>query len=270
MGPVLALQIQHRSKFTLSKLNPFRRAKKATPDSDLPPTAASLDLVDNRKKMQELSRPRLGSSIFSDEVKESGADKASTLTAGTDSGATTTGGNVKEEHFAATRDPDPQNRQRWERKMVVRMIQRNGRESRADVITRTERRVRHKSPFMATSVKKLVKVAHQIAGKNVDDALLQMRFSKKKVAREVRFHLERARDKAVAIHGMGLGQQNGQGLLETPRTIKTKDGQWLDVKDPTRVYVAEAWVNKGPWRGFRIVSQGRGRRSRWMRPSAGL
>jgi ribosomal protein L22 len=272
VGPLLTLQTQRRTKLSWSKLNPFARKRKAT-DPLLGASASGLDDAANRQKLQQdMMQPGLDSSIFADEVTESGADKSTKPATGLPSH----GPPVTPGQLAATQDPDPQNRQRWERKMVIRMIQRNGRESRREVIARTERQILHKSPFIATSVKKLVKVARQIAGKPLDDALLQMQFSKKKNAREVKYHLERARDTAVAVHGMGLGNATGNGSAtdngerKTVRTIETKDGKWLDVKDPTKMYVAEAWVNKGQWRGYRIVHMGRGRMSKHMKPSAGM
>ncbi|QSS61021.1 mitochondrial large ribosomal subunit [Histoplasma capsulatum] len=102
--------------------------------------------------------------------------------------------------------PFPNRRARWERKMVIRSIRRRGRLTRREEIARTERESLSKSHFFKTSVKKLMMVARQIAGKNIDDAILQMRFSPKKVAKDVKAHLELARDEAVVLHGMGLGR----------------------------------------------------------------
>ncbi|KAL8864738.1 MAG: hypothetical protein Q9174_007241 [Haloplaca sp. 1 TL-2023] len=48
-------------------------------------------------------------------------------------------------------------------------------------------------------------LARQIAGKPIDEAIIQMRFSKKKAARDVKKHLEYARDEAIVKRGMGLG-----------------------------------------------------------------
>ncbi len=93
--------------------------------------------------------------------------------------------------------------------MVMRRVHRNlsayGGESRVERIARTERSHLSKSPPLPTSTKKLVHLAHQIQGKTVEDALVQMRFSKKKMAREVRWQLEEARDTAVVQHGIGPG-----------------------------------------------------------------
>ncbi|OJD14675.1 hypothetical protein AJ78_04999 [Emergomyces pasteurianus Ep9510] len=106
--------------------------------------------------------------------------------------------------------PFPNRRARWERKMVIRSIRRRGRLTRREEIARTERESLSKSHFFKTSVKKLMMVARQIAGKNIDDAILQMRFSPKKVAKDVKAHLELARDEAIVVHGMGLGRSRSQ------------------------------------------------------------
>lgn len=168
-------------------------------------------------------------------------------------------------------DPDPASRVRWERKQLIRQVHRGtdafSTEPRRSRILRTERSLLTKSPWLATSTKKLVKLAHQIQGKPVSDALVQMRFSKKKMAQEVKYQLERARDLAVVERGMGLGEAKGEVLPES-RAIefRTKDGKHLKVTDPTRMYVAEAWVNRGPWRGVDADYRARGRVFRKMKP----
>lgn len=188
------------------------------------------------------------------------------------------------EHLARAVDPDPRSRVRWERKMVIRQVQRGtdpfSREPRAARIARTERQMTTKSPFLATSTKKLVKLAHQIQGKTVAEALVQMRFSKKKMAQEVRYQLELARDLAVAERGMGLGAKRAlaaegegegeaSGIQANGETveIQTKDGKWVKIDDPTRMYVAEAWVNRGPWRGKVPDYRARGRVNIKHRPT---
>lgn len=142
------------------------------------------------------------------------------------------------------------------------------REPRAARLARTERRMLYKSLVLPTSVKKLVHLAHQIQGKTIADALEQMRYSKKKMAREVRAELEIARDRAIAERGMGLGRVGG--AAEAPdevAKVQTKDGQWVTIDDPTRMYVAEAWVGRGPWRGFKKDYRARGRMNIMKRPS---
>ncbi|PGG98174.1 hypothetical protein GX51_06962 [Blastomyces parvus] len=154
--------------------------------------------------------------------------------------------------------PFPNRRARWERKMVIRSIRRRGRLTRTEEIARTERESLSKSHFFKTSVKKLMMVARQIAGKNIDDAILQMRYSPKKVAKDVKEHLELARDEAVVVHGMGLGRgqksattvvaeaEEGAGKsTENPITITLKDGQRKTITDRTAIYIAQAWVGRG-------------------------
>ncbi|AEO64746.1 99ec31df-74a8-41e5-962f-66f1e8244550 [Thermothielavioides terrestris] len=235
-----------------------------------------------------------GPAIFEDELKDTAAP--------TEPGAvgqrqpatyTRAGASLVREHLARAVDPDPRSRVRWERKMVIRQVHRGtdpySVEPRAERIARTERKLTSKSPWLATSTKKLVKLAHQIQGKTVDDAIVQMRFSKKKMAQEVRYQLELARDLAIAERGMGLGSKsaaaNGEGegaaaaaaegevrQSENKKVIeiRTKDGKWVKIDDPTRMYVAEAWVNRGPWRGKLIDYRARGRTYIKQRPTASI
>lgn len=181
------------------------------------------------------------------------------------------GASLVREHLARGADPDPRSRVRWERKMVIRQISRGtdafSKEPREEKIMRTERVVTSKSPFLATSVKKLVHLARQVQGKTVEEALTQMRYSKKKMAKEVKVQLEMARDVAIAERGMGLGKGK-EGGKEVE--IRTKDGKFVKVDDPTRMYVSEAWVGRGPWRGRRLYFMGRGRVSVHMKPSTSI
>lgn len=100
-----------------------------------------------------------------------------------------------------------------------------------------------KSHDFKTSIKKLLKLAKQISGKTVEEAIVQMRFSKKKAAKDVKDHLEHARNEAIVRRGMGLGL--GVDGKFHPREIVTKDGKRVLVKDPTTLYVDQAWVGKG-------------------------
>ncbi|KAI9849969.1 MAG: 54S ribosomal protein L22, mitochondrial [Thelocarpon superellum] len=145
--------------------------------------------------------------------------------------------------MAAVLDPQPLVRRRWERKMVIRDIRKRGRLSRTAMIKRTERESLSKSHFLKTSVKKLAPIARQIAGKSVDDALLQMRFSKKKAAKEVKKHLEHARDEAIVRRGMSLGGTTG--VTGSPVPIVTKEGRKKMVRDRTELYIDQAWVGRG-------------------------
>ena len=111
---------------------------------------------------------------------------------------------------------------------------------------------------MATSVKKLMMLSRQISGKSVDDAITQMTWSKKKMSAEIRYYLEEARDLAIAQRGMGLGKVNGE-LYDNPQKIQTTEGKWVEVVDPSRMYIAQSWVGRGKWRGKSIDPKGRGR-----------
>lgn len=126
--------------------------------------------------------------------------------------------------------------------MVIREITKRGRLSRTQLLKQQERVLVSKSHDFKTSVKKLVPLAKQIAGKSIDDAIVQMRFSKKKAAKDVKEHLEYARNQAIVSRGMGLGL-NGKSF--EPQQIQTKDGTRVNVTDPTTLYVSQAWCGKG-------------------------
>lgn len=145
--------------------------------------------------------------------------------------------------MAAVVDPQPGVRKRWERKMVMRDIRRRGRLSRTLTIKATERESLSKSHMFKTSLKKLGPLARQIAGKTVEDAIVQMRFSKKKVARDVKEHLEHARNEAIVRRGMGLGGVNG--TKGDPVEIESKEGKKRLVNDRTGIYIDQAWVGRG-------------------------
>jgi ribosomal protein L22 len=187
-------------------------------------------------------------------------------------------------------DPDPRSRVRWERKMVIRHVAKAtnpfSREKRADRIRRTEKEIRVRSPFLPTSWKKLVHLSRQIAGKTVDDALVQMRYSKKKMAKEIAYHLELAKDRAIVERGMGLGkvkvkselaaaegeegrEAKAQGEKVEVQEIQNKAGKWMEIEDPTKLYIAQSWINRGPWRGRRYVFRARGRCDMLLSPSTG-
>lgn len=127
--------------------------------------------------------------------------------------------------------------------MVIREVRKRGRLTRTQVIKRQERELVSRSHNFKTSVKKLMFLARQIAGKSVEEAIVQMRFSKKKAALDVRKHLEHARNEAIVRRGMGLGVVDGKKI--PPVSIQTKDGQRVKVEDPTTLYVDQAWVGKG-------------------------
>lgn len=147
------------------------------------------------------------------------------------------------ENLQMALDPNPTARRRWERKMIIREIRQRGRLSKAEHILRTERHSTSKSHWIKTSIKKLNPLANQIAGKNVDEAILQMRYSDKKVSKDVRELLEHARNEAVARMGMGMQQDHGL----TPITVTLKTGQRKKITNPTAIYIDQAWVNRGPF-----------------------
>lgn len=147
------------------------------------------------------------------------------------------------ETMAAALDPDPEARKRWERKMVIREIVKRGRLSKAQLLKRQERELLSKSHDFKTSVKKLVPLAKQITGKTLEEAIVQMRFSKKKAAVDVREHLVHAKNEAIVKRGMGLGGKT----VSPPVKIETKDGKRVKVDDPTRIYIAQAWCGKGSY-----------------------
>ncbi|EME83465.1 uncharacterized protein MYCFIDRAFT_203648 [Pseudocercospora fijiensis CIRAD86] len=173
--------------------------------------------------------------------------------------------------------PDPAARERWERKKVIQLVKKGGRLTKPEFLKRTEREHLVKSHNMKTSVKKLGMIARQIAGKTIDDAIVQMRFSPKKVAQEVLKQLEFARDEAVVMRGMGLagaaeehagvlnesstdiagttaaGLEAARGTLaqritsDNPISIQLKDGKRHQIDDPSKIYIDQAWVGRGPY-----------------------
>lgn len=165
--------------------------------------------------------------------------------------------------------------------MVIRHVAKAtdpfSRESRLAKIKRTEKQLHEKSPWLGTSVKKLVHLSRQIAGKTVEDALVQMRYSKKKMAKEIAYQLELARDRAVVERGMGLGAvkaqsenapEEGQKVeRRVVQQIKTKDGKHIEIEDPTKLYIAQSWVERGPLRGYRKSPRARGRMDLIKKPS---
>ncbi|MCJ1471471.1 54S ribosomal protein L22, mitochondrial [Lambiella insularis] len=140
-------------------------------------------------------------------------------------------------------DPHPRARQRWERKILIRSLHRRHRVRKSVRLLHTERASVSKSHFLATSIKKLGPLARQIAGKPIEDAMVQMRFSKKKVAGEVLKHLRYAHDEAVVRRGMGLGggEEGKEGV------VVERNGRRRVVRDRTTIYVDQAWVGRGTY-----------------------
>ncbi|KAL8846142.1 MAG: hypothetical protein Q9221_008746 [Calogaya cf. arnoldii] len=169
--------------------------------------------------------------------------------------------------LAAALDPNPEARRRWQRNQIIRNVRNRGQLTKAQRLARTERESLSKSPFYTTSVKKLMPLARQIAGKPIEEAIVQMRFSKKKVARDVKKHLEYARDKAIVERGMGLGvataeynraagiresddvteENAGQDKQWPGMVVEDKKGKRRFVSDTSSIYVDEAWVGRGSY-----------------------
>lgn len=222
------------------------------------------ELEDPRARQEQLARNQqqqstnLQGNIFQDEIE---TPESQSVDAAANGPASKTYANT-----ALVVDPDPRSRARWQRKRVIQMVRKNGKLSKEERIKMTERELVHKSEFIPTSVKKLVMLARQIAGKPVDEAITQMEWSKKKMAAEMKYYLEEARDLAIAQRGMNLGRVKGE-LLDKPRKIRTKDGKWLDINDPTKIYVAQSWVGRGAWLGKELDYKGRGRHGIIKHPS---
>ena len=144
------------------------------------------------------------------------------------------------------------------RKIIKELKRGHVRYSRRELIDLTERKNVSRSHFLKTSLKKLAPLARQIVGKPIDEAIAQMRFSRKKAAREVMEHLEHAKNEAMVKHGMGLGGQqqpmeNMRRLSKYKRLsldigpieIETKDLKRKVIDDKTSIYIDEAWVGRG-------------------------
>lgn len=220
-------------------------------------------------------RPQAGdlgtSSIFEDDRRAQKQVEREALEREEEEDKTKVGGKKRDpKNMLPILDPDPNARERWMRKKVIQMVRRGGRMSKTQVIKRTEREHLNKSHNMKTSVKKLGALARQIAGKPIDDAITQMRFSKKKVAQEVMKQLEFARDEAVTMRGMGLGnvavEEDADNLNESspsisgttkpeveskkqdePLDIQLKSGKRHTVTDRSQIYIDQAWVGRGPY-----------------------
>lgn len=223
---------------------------------------------------QNLNRTQ-GSSIFDEELKDPSRSsqqqqqqpEAEDKKKDPPAIAGVAAGTKMKEHRERAEDPDPRWRVRFLKKKVMQMVRaRDQPTTRDQRIRLSEKQHTSASTPLPTSTKKLVHLSHQIVGKTVDDAITQMRFSKKKMAREVKWQLEEARDRAIVGHGMGLGAAES---ADKPKKIQTKDGKWIEVQDPTTLYVDQSWVTKGPWRGARVQYHARSRMSMMWRPTAG-
>ncbi|EZF30051.1 54S ribosomal protein L22 [Trichophyton mentagrophytes] len=163
--------------------------------------------------------------------------------------------------------PHPERRARWERKMVIRAVKNRGQLTKEEVIQQSERELQSRSHWFKTSVKKLGPLARQVAGKKVEDAIMQMRYSKKKAAKDVLAFLEQARNEAIVSRGMGIKTNNDEGNTEVE--IKLKDGKRYTVRDEREIYVDQAWVNRGPY-GVDFDHRARGQINRLRPPYTAL
>lgn len=182
--------------------------------------------------------------------------------------------------LSANIDPDPAARRSLERRLVIKGVSKHGRMTKAAKIARTERTSLYKSHFLPTSVKKMQKILRQISGKTVSEALVQLRFSPKKVARDIMKGLIIAQDEAIAGRGMGLGDKHAlkkwieqrnevastlADLDETTpkakgatQVIELKDGKKKLVKDPTEIYIDQAWCGRGEaWKSPEFRARGK-------------
>ncbi|ORY56391.1 ribosomal protein L22/L17 [Pseudomassariella vexata] len=236
------------------------KKKKADPLAE----AVEKQEVDAKKYYERLNKRTAGDSIFDEEIKSSEAEKGEGETGMPMAGY---GFSNAREHKMRALDPDPRWRVKWQRRRIMQMVRNTGKPLSKDQQNRLVEREHHDhSDNLQTSVKKLVHLAHQLAGKTVDEAITQMKYSKKKMGKELVYVLNEARDNAIVTRGMALGAVNGE-VLDKPKKIQTKDGRWIEVQDPTRLYIDQAWVGKGPWRGVRVQYHSRGRQSLMWKPT---
>lgn len=250
----------------------FNWTGKRASDDTTSPLAKELTKREKEIKITERLGSRTeGSTIFDEEIKgtkDQGKEPGTSLGPAAPRYKQTSplSYSMMKEHLERALDPDPRWRVRYQRKKIMQMARTNGKLSKQEHIKLSEKEVTSNSEIVPTSTKKLVHLSHQIVGKTVDEALTQMRFSTKKFAREVTYQLEEARDTAIVSRGMGLGVRKGKAPVK--QNIKTKDGKTIEVQDPTRLYVDQSWVTKGPVRGVRIHYGARSRMSRMWRPTA--
>ncbi|RPA87008.1 ribosomal protein L22 [Ascobolus immersus RN42] len=140
----------------------------------------------------------------------------------------------------AYKDPNREMWQ-WPRRHEFRQHKRRGRLTKEEVLLRTEKELTLKSHMFKTSMKKLAPLARLIAGMNIDQAMIQMKFSPKGAAKDVLGHLEEAKATAIVRQRM----------------------------EPSEIYISEAWVGKGPYEK-ELSIRARGRRDILMKPYTNL
>ncbi|KAH0613777.1 uncharacterized protein H6S33_005663 [Morchella sextelata] len=129
----------------------------------------------------------------------------------------------------------------WPKRADAREHRRRGRLSKKEQIMQTEKELLAKSHMFKTSLKKLGPIARQIAGKSLDHAITQMKFSPKKAARDVLGHLKQAKNEAILHRRM----------------------------DPGQTYIEQAWVGRGPFE-FASSHRAKGRIDRLRLPYTSL
>ena len=172
-------------------------------------------------------------------------------------------------------DPNPKKRRKFERRTIIKAVRNRGRINKTQKLLRTERQALSKSPFIKTSIKKLGPLARQIAGKPLTEAMIQMRFSKKRAASDVLKHLQYARNQAVVRQKMGLGlavprdeatgYKEGDKVPEERIVVEDKDGKKRTVTDRSAMYIDQAWVGRGPYE-FGTDYRARGQAHRLYKP----
>ncbi|KAL9628151.1 MAG: hypothetical protein Q9164_007378, partial [Protoblastenia rupestris] len=174
------------------------------------------------------------------------------------------------------RDPNPRARIKWLKMMIIKDVRGRHRLNKTEKLLRTERVHLAKSPLIKTSVKKLGPLARQIAGKPLNEAMVQMRFSKKRAAGDVLKHLKYARSQAIVEKKMGLGEEKkkeeeeekenqGEERVGEKIVVVDKSGKKRIITDKSDMYVDEAWVGRGAYE-FGTDFRARGRAFRLHLP----
>jgi Ribosomal protein L22p/L17e len=157
-------------------------------------------------------------------------------------------------------DPDPASRVRWHRRKVIQLVRRRGVLTPQERIKMTERELLHKSDWMMTSTKKLTMLARQISGKTLDDAITQMQWSKKKMARGTssRHATSPSPNKAWASAG------SMESFSSSPQRFRPRTGSgWRFATRPKYTLpnhgLAEALGSPSAWISKRAVAWARSR-----------
>ena len=274
--PLLPLCHHHRTLFGRF----FKRRQKDNKplDPDSPEFKKKLEEGKKAREKEQVAQLNSGdlapSSIFHDESQSQKGIP------GEGKGASVEGGRAARVQNwrtipATPRDPNPRTRIKWLRKMVLKDVRGRGRLTRTEKLLRTERKHVAKSPLIKTSIKKLGPLARQIAGKPLAEAMIQMRFSKKRAAGDVLKHLQYARSRAIVEKRMGLGtvasdadkgkEQSGEGQQSQAVVVEDKQGKKRTVSDKSAIYVDEAWVGRGAYE-FGTDYRARGRAHKLYKP----